>query len=251
MIFADANAVEVAMVKPVEASFSENQSIDLGEGVRGEVLDFIFVSKQSNDLRFDRVEALSLPEGWGASKSEFFGETLGMSVVIPKEEELGIKHLRLKLIDSSSNQSVEFASTVFVKSKLVSGTITPLKQETIVGSKAYYDISLLNDSIADHLVWVSSDLPNFWFREKLVRVKAKSLEELRLEVEPKTYGMRSFNFTVTSAMNGSNIATFPGELVVNPTIESKFASGFYGIPFFSLSLQPFYLINAFVSMFLE
>lgn len=245
-------SAEISIIKPVQKSFSENDTIDVGEAVKGESIQFIFNSKQSNGLMLNSIEVMNLPQGWVKEKSEFFGDTVGIIITIPKDEELGNKIFKLRVFDSSSpEQSQTFSVNVFVKSNLVRAQVTPSKQETTVGEKIFYDITLFNDSISDHLVFVASDLPSFWYNEKLVKVRAKSLESLRLEVVPRTYGNRNFNFIIKSALNDSIISTFPGEIIINPTIESKFSSSFYGIPFYSLTLQPFYLVNAFVSMLLR
>ncbi|MDO8538789.1 MAG: hypothetical protein Q7S21_07975 [archaeon] len=245
-------SAEISMVKPIQKSFSENDTIDVGEAVKGESIDFIFNSAQSSGLTLNSIEVLNLPIGWKITHSEFFGDTVGIIVKIPSDEELGNKIFKLKLFDSSSpQQSQTFNVNVFIKSNLVRAQVTPSKQETIVGEKVFYDITLFNDSISDHFVFVGSDLPGFWFNEKYVKVRAKSLEKLRLDVTPRTYGVRNFNFIIKSALNDSIISSFPGEITVNPTIESKFASGFFGIPFYSLTLQPYYLVNAFISMLLR
>jgi hypothetical protein len=243
-------SAEIQMIKPIETVFGESQLINVGQAVRGESVDFIFVSKNGS-LVFDSIDLLVVPKNWVVSDAEFFGETVGLTVVIPKNEKTGLRHLRFKLFDASfPSQSKFFDVDLLIKDSLVSSQISPLKRDAIVGDFVVFDISLLNDSVSDHLVLVSSDLPSYWFKPRLVKVGAKSLEQLKLEVVPKVHGLKSFNFRLSSALNDSTISVFPVELIVVSSFESRYSSAFFGVPFFSLSLLPFYLVNAFVSSFL-
>jgi len=241
----------ISMLKPYDKTLEDGSTLNLGETAKvsqGETLELIFSvdSKEGFNWTQARVEESTLPAKWGQEKSIIYGEQIGLKIKISKEALDGTQ--RLKIILASDKKTESFNLILFIKKGLLSANIQGLDQKVKVGETITYNVTIGNDSLADHTVIISSDLPSYWMKEKEVKIKGKEFVKTNFTVMPKTYGERKFNFILKSKLNGSSINSFEGILRVEPTIESKFSNALYGFPFFSPTLTPYYLINSFLTL---
>ena len=87
---------------------------------------------------------------------------------------------------------------------------------------------------------ITSSLPSSWHGNFAVQVLPKSIAKEKDYVTPGISGERRFVFTVDY---GGEEKEFNATIKAKPTIESKFASTLNGLPFYSFSLIPNYLLN--------
>jgi hypothetical protein len=140
-----------------------------------------------------------------------------------------------------------FSVYVTVKKNLLAASMEELKQDSLVGGKADFRLVLNNESIAMQKVLVSSSLPEYWFSPIELELQPHQTLDVNLSVFPQSYGVRQFSFTVSSGLNSFN-KSFPAELNVFSTIRGKFSSALFGFPFFTVSMLPQFLINAFLAL---
>ena len=250
LCFSMVNA-SISLIKPFEQEIASGDQIELGEIAVGETLELIVSTDSGTEIEWNAIEIAKalLPKNWVVEKSVFYGETVGIKLIVPRNASEGLQNINVKVFSKEKPEFFEeFSAIVFIKSNLLSVQINNLKQETRVNHSVEYKVFLLNDSIAEHKVIVSSTLPSYWFKEKEIKLKPKELKELIVTVNPKTYGIKKFNFIIVSKLNASEIKSAQAELIVNPTLESKYSNSFYGLPFFSPTLFPYYLINSFISL---
>jgi len=241
----------ISLIKPFEQTLASGDQLELGKIAVGETLELIVSTDSGTEIEWNAMEINKalLPKNWTVKESIFYGETVGIKLVIPGNAIEELQNINVKVFNKEKPEFFEeFSTIIFVKSNLLSVQINNLKQETIVDSPVEYRVFLLNDSIVEHKVLVSSTLPSYWFKEKEIELKPKELKEVIVTVDPKTYGIKKFNFVIVSKLNASEIKSAQAELIVNPTLESKYSNSFYGLPFFSPTLFPYYLINSFISL---
>jgi hypothetical protein len=82
-----------------------------------------------------------------------------------------------------------------------------------------------------------------------VSVPSRSTKKGSLVVYPRKQGETIFNTTILFD-NSSESRAFSLRLNATPSIKGKMESVFFGLPFYSFSLMPNYLINGLFSYFL-
>ncbi len=246
-------AADVFLVSPFEKQIAANDTIELGSAAPGETVELIFSTKSGKDFAWSKAEiARQLPDKWIVSDSAPFAETLIVKITVPVDEQETAQNIKIILLnfnDEKKNES--FNALLFVKKNLIKASVFALQKETKVGEPVEFEMQLSNDSIADHVVNISSTLPKFWFEDKRITLKKKtsvdSIQEIKLGVLPRSYGTRDFSFIVNSATNGKQLDKFDARLTVNPTLKGKYAVALYGFPVFTPTLFPYYLVNSFLS----
>ncbi len=244
-------SADISLLKPTEAILQGGETIELGGVSGGETIEFLVSRETGSELEWDGIHAVrdSLPRNWLQSGQETFSRTVKVNVFVPLNAEEGSRRIKFRVFDSSQpERDKEFFAVVFVKGNLVSAALHPFSREVTLGEKAHYRLSVLNSSIASHTVYLHSSLPSYWFEPRKVSLAPKELKEIDLVVEPRVYGQRNFSFRISSALNNSALGSFSSGLTVLPTLKSKYEAGFYGFPFFTPNLFPFYLFNSFFSL---
>ena len=239
----------IFLLEPVEWQLENNESIELGAIAEGETLELVLQRKSGFDFEWDRalVDDSSLSEGW-LSKSRATDKTLVVEVSLPRAAEESVQRIPVSLeSDASPFSSESFSVSVTVKENLLNASMENLKQRAMVGEETKFKILLNNESIAKQSVLVSSSLPDYWFEPVVLELEPKQTLETELSLVPQSYGLRQFSFKVSSQLNGFQ-QDFAAELNVLSTLKGKFSSAIFGFPFFTPSLLPNFLINAFLAL---
>lgn len=250
IFFSSLALADITLVSPVSGIFRHEDFVFLGSMQPGETLEIIAASDVFLPARSSwtnaGIEKSSLPAGWRAFDSSP-GQTLIARVFAPANAGLGSYDLKLLLSDDSGKLLPETLNlSILIRDDLVNSSISGLEQEATAGQPASYTLTVINDSIAVHRVKIDSTLPRQWFSPKTLEVGPKQTIEEQLQVNPRSYGEKSFNFKLSSALNSSPAQEFYAGLKVQPTLKSKFVASSFGFPFFTPSLLPYYLINAFL-----
>lgn len=239
----------VYLVEPFDQKLSPGQELSFGKAARGETLRVVV--KKKSDLALDwslfSVDPAFLPEGWKAEAIES-DKTLILEVSIA--ENATVSTQRLKFIASNGQQelSESFFASVSVHENLLSASIEDLDQEAVLGSTALFNLVLNNDSAAAHSLRVESTLPSFWFQGSELTLLPHETRVVSLEVLPLSYGEKSFFFRVSSLHNSTSFQ-FPAKLNTRPTLLGMYQAPVTGLPVFSPTMLPYFLINGLLSVF--
>ncbi|MDO8427897.1 MAG: hypothetical protein Q7S92_01665 [Candidatus Diapherotrites archaeon] len=245
LILAASTLATVEMVEPKPSNVLANTTITLGSAQPGESVKLVLTRGLGRNKWQDvRIDALSLPSGWTYEK-QIQDQSFIVWIKVPSTANLD--SYNLKVIVSSELLTESFNALLLVKDDLLTVSMTDLLQSTQVGESGTFKVSFQNNSIAAHNLKISSDLPSQWFAEQTLEILPGEFKQIELSVTTRSYGTRDFSFTLESTLNNSK-KVFPATLTIHPTLKSKFSAVFYGFPFLSLSLLPYYLIDGFLSL---
>ncbi len=232
------------IVFPVSADVSENSTIELGKISPGQQFELII-----SDERFNAVEVTGSFSSW-SEDSVFYEKNTGIKINVPFDASLGAKNISFKAFNSSSGLSESFNALVNVRKDLWSVNISGLSQTAEVNFPVNYKLTFSNESIGKQKISVSSNLTSYWMKEKTFVVEPKSVLKDLIEVNPRHYGTRAFNFVLKSS-SSAETKEFQSKLRVESSLLSKYSSPLYGFPFFTPTLFPYYLVESFVGFFLK
>ncbi len=248
-------SAEMDLLTPVEYKASHQETVYLGEAQPGETLELLLsrATGQPSGAFWQQavVEPRFLPNGWSAVDSATGEKTFQVRVMVPLDAAPGLNQFRVKLLSGSEDFSNEvFDAVVKVQSGLVKANIANLKRLTTQNQPVSFKLSLINDSIAPHDVFVESTLGLNWFKPVRLTLKPKSAQDFSLTVNPVIASRVPFSFSVRSLVSNQPLNRFDAVLEVRPTIEGKLEAASYGFPFYTYSLAPFYFLNALLVRFI-
>jgi len=238
----------ISVLKPVKAEVFQENTIELGKIACGETLEII-VKRRTSDFYWDRIveDESSIPSGWNLAW-ETQRDSIIARISVPENAVESTQRIKLAFSSEQDEFALDFLNvSVVVKKNLLSADMMPLSQETMVEKETVFKLLISNNSLAEHSLLVSSDLPGYWFRDRTISVAPGETRVFELAVVPKSYGLRDFRFSLNSRLNSFS-DSFDARLLVFQTVSGKFTSALYGFPFFSVSLAPFYFIDAFLAL---
>ncbi|MFH1239976.1 MAG: hypothetical protein V1672_02060 [Candidatus Diapherotrites archaeon] len=238
----------VHILNPVDVVVPDDGEVSLGSVAVGEIAELIIDKKLESITYFDRAEITqTLPKGW-AHIPLLEDRTIILQLNIPKNASENTYSFPLKVWNSKEPENAETINLVlYVKKNLLTADVIELIKETDIENSANYNFILINDSIAEHKVRISTSLPSYWFPTKELTLKPKQTLELPLQLTPKTYGVRDFKINVESLQNNTEYE-FDARIIAKSTISSKLKTPLYGLAFFTPSLVPQLLLNAFITL---
>ncbi len=233
------------IVSPIEAEVSLDSTVELGSISPGQSFELILF-----DERFNAIAVEGQFSEW-SGKSTFYEKNTGIKINIPKDVSFGTKNLSFKAFDSTNkNEFQSFNVLIKVEEDLWSVAVPDLKNKTKVNFPAEYNLIFSNESIGEQKITLNSNLPVYWIKEQTFLVEPKSVLKDVINVVPKHYGNREFDFTFNSVYSNET-KKLHSELSIESSIESKYSSPLYGFPFFTPTLFPYFLIESFLGFFLE
>ena len=239
----------IFLIEPAEMQLNHNDSVEFGEIGVGETVQIIVQRKTDLEFQWDEIAVgqSSLPQNWKAITSTT-DKTVVASLTVPQNASESVQRIEFSLKTNShpfSNQS--FIGFLNVKKNLLSVSIDDLKQSAFVGEPASFKLLLNNQSIAKQSIVVKSSLPSYWFEPVEIELEPLQTTDVNLLIFPASYGKKNFSFTVSSELNDFE-KSFPADITVFSTLKGKFASAIFGFPFFTVSLLPQLIINAFLAL---
>ena len=257
MVVLSASALaDISMVTPFEEGFSDQEVFKLGTVAQGENFEIIVSNETGlgDEIRWDEfsVNPDTLPLGWIALSTNKGERRVGVTVSVPKSAESNIYQLTLTARNNRLGISDTVYARVEVKDSLLNAAIsnTGINGSPLVNETVSYEISITNNSIAPHTILIGSDLPESWFTPVEFTVPPKKTITEKLDITPRNFGRRTFAFNVSSTLTKDEIVSFNSILLVKPTLEGKLTPALYGLPFFSMSLLPFYYFSTFIGYFI-
>lgn len=222
----------------------------VGSILPGSTIELTF-SKQ-----FDRFLSLKLisqlPNGFESKIVEEVDYSK-LFIYSPKNASLGAYPLTLEFV--GEKESVVFKVYFLIEKELLNVSSDNYFVYLGVGDKAVYDFTFINNSHADVNFTVMNELPWFWnsdsfFKQDALKifVPARSTKKGSMIVYPRKQGETIFNTTILFD-NSSESRAFSLRLNATPSIKGKMESVFFGLPFYSFSLMPNYLINGLFSLY--
>ncbi len=204
-------------------------------------------------LQIDRENGISK---WSSAKItskwqstyELTDKTLVIKLKIDPKETQTLQNVRITLSDPSGYEE-GFDVAVFIKKDLIKASLKSNFNECKVGETASYEIVLVNESLAEHSVRITSSLPKTWFDKLDVVLKPKQTKIVSLTINANSSGKRDICFYVDSLLFDKRFANLNAELAVFPTLPGKFTASYFGLPFFTLNMLPSYMLNALLIVF--
>jgi hypothetical protein len=234
------------LVEPISKELQGDDFV--GSIVPGQELELIF-SKEFG--KFDNLEFSSLlPNNFDVKIEEYIES---IKVFIKADEETPQKSYKFNIL--LKGKDIQETATMFftVDNSLLDVSLLNYSFETNVGSEANYDFFFRNNSDADAEFRIRVLLPAYWLKEtqkdfyKTVVVPKKSSLKDSISILPQISGAQNFSSQVF-LQNNKTIKEFTSHIEVNPTLKSKFNSVINGLPFYSISIFPSYLLNGFLSI---
>lgn len=231
----------VRLVEPISKELVGDSFV--GSIVPGQELELI-VSKELGKYNTLTIDS-TLPNTINISVKDYL-ESIKIFIKT-SEETLQINYpLKFTLV-GDENVSVE--THFIVDDALLDSSVLNFSSDSFVNSPAEYEFLLVNKSHADAKFVIGTDLPKYWLgneAEKVVIVPKLSTKKDSIKVYPQIQGSHFFQSVVI--MQNKNLEK-EFTLVVNskPTLLSKFSSSVNGLPFYSISLLPSYILNAIFS----
>ncbi len=236
------------LIDPIYTELKGNDFV--GSIIPGSTLELTF-SKE-----FDKYSSLklisTLPAGF---ETEIVNETDFTKVFIssPSNAILGEYPLTLEII--GDNESVVFQVYFLIEKDLLAVSSDNYFATSSVGEAAFFDFTFINNSYADVNFKVSPELPWFWSsdnfieqKELVVTVPLRSSIQEKLVIYPRKQGESTFNARVYFDKSLTN-KTFSLRINATPSIKGKLESVVFGLPFYSFSLMPNFLISGLFSLF--
>jgi hypothetical protein len=244
----------VFAVRLVEPIYQENLSSGdfVGSIMPGSTLELIF-SKEFG--KYDSLKLISsLPAGF---EYNMLNETdyAKLSIISPSNAVAGEYPITVEL--SGPKQTDSLSVYFLVENGLLDVSLDNYSASAVVGEKASYNFTFLNNSHADVIFKVVPNIPGYLRTSAFsiaetsmtITVPKKSSKSASLDIFPHMQGQKTFNTTVYFD-NSSSKKTFSQRLDAMPSLKGKMQSMVYGVPFFSFSLLPSFLIDCLVSLFL-
>jgi hypothetical protein len=240
----------VYLIEPLDQKLLPGQELSFGKISRGETLKVVV--KKKSDLGQDwsqiKVDQEFLPPSWKAESVET-DKTLIALVTLSEDAAVSMQRLKFLAVNQSQPELNEsFFATVSVHESLLSASIEDLSQNAVLGKTAIFSLVLNNDSIAEHSLKVESSLPGYWFQSQEITLAPNETRAVGLSTTPLTYGEKSFSFNVSSLHNATSF-DFPAKLNTRPTLLGMYQAPITGLPIFSPTMLPYYLINGILSIF--
>jgi hypothetical protein len=236
------------LIGPVYTDLKGNDYV--GSILPGSNIELTF-SKQ-----FDRYVSLKLisqlPNGFESKIVEEVDYSK-LYIFSPKNASLGEYPLTLEFV--GEKESVVFQVYFLIEKDLLTVSSDNYFTSSNVGEKAVYDFTFINNSHADVNFKITNELPWFWNSDSFfeqenvsVFVPSRSTKKGALVVYPRKQGETIFNTTIFFD-NSLESRAFSLRLNATPSIKGKMESVFFGLPFYSFSLMPNYLINGLFSLY--
>src|SRR3989344_7410987 len=212
-------SADILVTSPTENRLLPEERLELGSISPGETL-IIGINSDTGyttQQKWSRAEFISetLPENWEYTNSKYLADVFTLQLKVPEDAEKGAYNAKIKLTDVKHNIPDEFVQLLFyVEDNLITADISDLRQDVVVGTEAKFKLTIINDSIAEHKILISSSLPSYWFAEQKITAKPKTILTKTLKINPKVYGAKQFDFYVISKPAGTRIATFNAQLNV-------------------------------------
>jgi len=243
------------LIEPLSKVISEEDSF-VGTVAVGNELEMIF-SKELTD-KYSSVEVISsFPEGFSVS-SKVEKESIKVFVRVPEEAVFGDYSLSLLFSGESQSESADVFFTVVSDSLDVSPASTA-QQSVFVDSPAEFKLFFVNNTDSDAFFEIVPELsPNWIYPENIfyspsvgasihVLIEKRSATEKSFFVYPRIQGSKEFKVKVYFE---NDVREFSFRVNALPTIKSKLDPIIQAFPFYSISLIPAYIIQAFASLFL-
>lgn len=242
-------AFSVRLIDPINKDLVDNDFV--GAISPGSTLELI-ISKDFG--KFTSLNFLSdLPSNFDVSlKNE--QESFKVFIKVPQTVSLTDYPLVLQLSGPSSEKKVSVYFSV--QKGLMDASFDNYLSVSEVGKESSFKVTLVNNSFADESFVVVPDLPWYWktnnfvsrFNDFSVVVPKRSTKTFYFDIIPRVQGEKVFNSTIVFGNSGES-KTASLKINALPSIKGKLESVFFGLPFYSFSLLPSYLVNGFFSFF--
>lgn len=235
----------LVVFSPIETSVEKDGSFLLKYVQPGETVPFVFDRKSGSQV----WDSIAVSTSWPYS-SQVLDKTINLYLKVPATETEALKNIKVTVRDSRTGVEESYNIVIYLRDDLVKAGLTKSSADCNVGSATEFELSLVNESWAEHKLIIESSLPETWVSKQTETLGPKETKIIKIPVNALTPGYKKFSFYVRSALFEKQFAELPASMKIFPSLRSKYSTAFYSMPFFSMSLLPSYLLNAFLSFLL-
>ncbi|MBR9706929.1 MAG: hypothetical protein GOV15_00655, partial [Candidatus Diapherotrites archaeon] len=134
----------------------------------------------------------------------------------------------------------DFSVVVVVVPGLTRTSLVNPVQTVDQGGDLDFTVSVLNNSLADDEVLLTTDLPALWTSESQFSVSPLENKTVSFKVTPVGSGERKFKVFLYSLKEGARLAEFDAKIVTNTTLKGSLTTANEGPVLMPIFLMPFY-----------
>ncbi|MGI6589120.1 MAG: hypothetical protein ACOX1V_00430 [Candidatus Iainarchaeum sp.] len=249
MIVCVSFAFSVRLIDPLSKELTSSDSF-VGSVAPGNKMELIFSKELTN--KYQSLEVVSSSISNSKFEIKYEKESIKLFVFVPANADIGREVVRVKFVGSFGSEVLDLGVDV-VSGALGVSPVSNVEVSSLVDSKAGYKFYFVNNTDAEAVFLIESDLPPNWVNSNALSREKKSLRvvvpkrsstEDFFVIYPRIEGEREFK-TRVSFENTSRDFSF--KINALPTLKSKLQNVLYGIPFYSFSLLPSYFLNGLIS----
>jgi len=248
VLLASLVSADVHIVYPVDKSVEAGGSVHLGEVSPGQEFTISISPKAFYGERtltadlWDKLEVLpGLPSGWVTQNSAVSASVLAAKIRVPKTAASSQYTINLRASDIGNDMDPnEFSIVVVVVPGLTRTSLVNPVQTVDQGGSVDFTVSVLNNSLADDEVLLTTDLPSLWTSEVQFLVPPLQNKNVSFKVSPVGSGEKKFKVFLYSLKEGARLAEFDAKIVTNTTLKGSLTAGNEGPVLMPVFLMPFY-----------
>jgi hypothetical protein len=245
---------DIFVVDPMVTKAKPNAVIDIGKTQPGETIELIISADSSYGSEAPWEQAVfdwSMKDGIFVENSAVGTKSLITTIHTSADTPIGMYRVPLIMVGKKEVlENEEYVIQFGVEKNLVQGSISKAQVEGAVNQPLSFRVLLVNDSSASAKIKVIPGLPASWSREKKITIKPLSFETTTITVVPRFAGKKTFDIRIFHENIGQEVSTLEGTLTANPSFKDRYAAGFFGFPFYTISIVSGYLTNALFSLLL-
>lgn len=239
----------VRLIDPLSKELTNNDSF-VGSVSPGNKMELIFSKELTN--KYQSLEVVSSSISNSKFEIKYEKESIKLFIFVPVNADIGREVVSVKFVGSFGSELLDLGVDV-VSGALGVSPVSNVEVNSFVDSKAGYKFYFVNNTDAEAIFLIESDLPANWVNLdsfslkneplRIVVPKRSSIEEFFV-VYPRIEGEREFK---TRVFFEDAFKDFSFKINALPTLKSKFQNVLYGLPFYSFSLLPSYFLNGLIS----
>ncbi len=238
LLMAISSALAVQMYYPVAHVFGDGESYSIGTIAPGHTLSIIIDRGPQNDPWI----GAKLDRNW-PYRVEISGDRMYIYITIPKDVQLGAKHVCITTYGQSSAET--FCPAILIANGLLSAEIG--NPQTIAEAGDYAKIKTLikSKSIGETDVSINCSLGKPYCTESTVHIATEKAKLIEYPVSYPFPGIYTMDLRITDMGSGDQIKKTV-TLVFTPSIRNDMGALRWGVPVSAPILQPIMTLLAMV-----
>lgn len=256
ILMAFANASYLNIVGPVSGTLYNNGTLYLGKVAPGQSF-YISASPTTTNasgyainIGWDKLEAVSLPQGWASQSSPLYENPMKMKVTVSPTAADGTYKLTVRSVDVQNYSklgNLTINAYVNVTPQVFNVSVSPLSINTGIGQPTPISITINNTGISDDPFIISASGLPAWNQTAQVISLHSTSNTFSYPVYVNEPGSYAFNLTVNSSSSQQVRKTFKINLVAQATLLNDYSAISQGAILSPVVFAPPYSIMALIA----